>query len=58
MPKQKRLYSLYKKVGARWEKQSNVDLFKAQAIRVFQTRLINGSMNGERLELRPVPKSK
>jgi len=54
MSQRKRLYSLFEKIDGKWVRQSETALYKDQAVRVFQTRLLDGSMNGKCMALRPV----
>ena len=56
-----RLYSLYKRkrgeTPIRWQKVGLGNYVKEQAVRVFQSQLINGAFDPEwTWELRPVPK--
>lgn len=53
-----RLYSLYRKEGAKWVRISERAYPKQTAIRVYQDRLLAGFFSGEHVELRPIPKEK
>jgi hypothetical protein len=53
-----RLYSLFRKEGKRWVQVDPRAYAKPTAIRIFQNQLLDGSLSGNPLELRPVPTSK
>ena len=57
-----RLYSLYKQVSTdpaprRYERLSTSAYNKSQAVQLWQSRLIEGFSSGQRVSLRPIPKS-
>jgi hypothetical protein len=52
--KSKRKYSLFVKRGKRYQRLSPFALYKASAISLFQSALLNGSMLGHAMYLRPV----
>lgn len=49
-----RLYSLFMKTSKGWQRASVLAFPLDTARRHYQTQLINGSMQGMRLELRPL----
>lgn len=52
----KRLYSLFERQYGqkRWTRLSPNAYYKEQAIRIYQTQLINGSLSGREMALRVV----
>ncbi len=53
-PRKPRLYSLFTKEGGRYIRLSPFALPKPLAVRTFQNSLLNGSMAGSPMYLRPV----
>jgi len=49
-----KLYSLFQREGKRYTRVSSLALPKQNAVRVFQTRLLDGAFSGVPLSLRPV----
>jgi len=53
----KRHYSLFEKKNGRWMRVSNFAYYKPQAVRVFQTSLLNAVFFGIEQSLRVVPEN-
>jgi hypothetical protein len=49
-----RLYGLFVRNGKKWERIGALAFRKSVAVRLFQTALLNGSMQGKEMALRPV----
>jgi hypothetical protein len=50
----KRKYGLFEKVAGKWKRLPGPALEKESAIRVYQTQLIYGTCEGQRVQLRVV----
>lgn len=56
MPRETRLYSLFQRnpQTGKWDRVSELAYRKTMAVRIFQTRLLNGTMMGHEMALKPV----
>ncbi len=52
--KETRLYGLFEKINGKWQRIGNLAFRKSVAIRVFQSALLGGTMNGKEMGLRVV----
>lgn len=55
----KRLYGFFRKVDGKWVRDyDSLAATKERAVRLFQSALLAGAMNGQSVALRPLPKEK
>ena len=50
----KRLYSLFERVDGKWVRLNQCAYVKKSAIRIYQSRLLDGFFAGRKIELRVV----